>query len=250
MKGKRRTVLLTALAATGLFGWYQSGTNAVPGSRWKLQDSQRNTGKNLNSKNADRTALGQQVEAARVRVAADGHYACCIKPACSWCLLKLDKCVCVMGVGSGRGACRECHGGWEAGQGNVRGKTKEDVRQMATFETASDHEGENKTEQVSNSGEAEQPLNGPEVTGRVHRGTDGSSLFRSNNCLNCHKMAGKGGTSGPDLTHEATRHADIDWQVRHLKDPSKVTPGSAMPSYAKLGSERLKALAGFLATRK
>ena len=30
-----------------------------------------------------------------------------------------------MGVGSGRGACRECHGGWEAGQGRVRDKTKE-----------------------------------------------------------------------------------------------------------------------------
>jgi hypothetical protein len=26
------------------------------------------------------------------------------------------------------GNCRECHGGWEADQGEVKGKTKEDVR--------------------------------------------------------------------------------------------------------------------------
>src|ERR1051326_5965209 len=73
------------------------------------------------------TALRKQVEAGRQRAFDHGQYACCVKPACSWCLLSLGACTCAEGVGSGKYACRECKGGWESGQGRIPGKSKEDV---------------------------------------------------------------------------------------------------------------------------
>ena len=35
----------------------------------------------------------------------------------------------------------------------------------------------------------------------------GAKLFREQPCLSCHRFNGQGGHSGPDLTHEARRHA-------------------------------------------
>jgi mono/diheme cytochrome c family protein len=78
----------------------------------------------------------------------------------------------------------------------------------------------------------------------------GENLFQTYRCQGCHAMNGVGAHAGPDLSHEARRHADLVWQVAHLKDPQKVHPGSAMPSQADLPEEDLKALAAYLATRK
>lgn len=78
----------------------------------------------------------------------------------------------------------------------------------------------------------------------------GRVAYQANQCRACHLMAGDGARMGPDLTHEARRHADIAWQTAHLKDPAKIHPGSGMPSFADLPPEELNALASFLATRK
>jgi mono/diheme cytochrome c family protein len=78
----------------------------------------------------------------------------------------------------------------------------------------------------------------------------GERLFRSSNCLSCHQLGGRGGAIGPDLAYEARRHADIAWQIEHLKHPDKVHPGSTMPHYDSLKPEALHALAAFLITRK
>lgn len=252
--------VLVALAVAGLPILYQSRTPVLQGKRMNQQDKNKDDGARLLDEHTGETApLNRQVEAARVRVSADGNYACCIAPACSWCLLHMSKCVCVMGVGSGQGACRECHGGWEAAQGSVPGRTKEDVRKMKTFMVASELEGSETAEPASSIG---QTVSGPisgQARGRSHvmqakrsldAGGGGPALFRGNNCLSCHKMGGSGGSTGPDLSHEALRHASIDWQIRHLKNPSKVSPGSAMPAYSKLRPEELRALAAFLVTRK
>jgi hypothetical protein len=66
---------------------------------------------------------------AKARVGKEG-YACCIRPSCEWCAVHMGHCTCHHGVETGMGNCRECHGGWDAGQGDVKGKTKEDVRGM------------------------------------------------------------------------------------------------------------------------
>ncbi|HEY3268866.1 MAG TPA: DUF2231 domain-containing protein [Armatimonadota bacterium] len=80
----------------------------------------------------------------------------------------------------------------------------------------------------------------------------GDRLFHSSStgCTSCHRMDGKGGMRGPDLTHEAARHADVAWHIRHLKAPDAVHPGSAMPPYDRLTPAELEALSHFLATRR
>jgi ubiquinol-cytochrome c reductase cytochrome b subunit len=70
------------------------------------------------------------------------------------------------------------------------------------------------------------------------------------NCLGCHKVAGQGGAVGPALDGEGMRHPDLDWQLRHLKDPAAVTPGSTMPSYKQLSDADLRAIATYLLSLK
>ena len=71
--------------------------------------------------------LEEHVNAVKSKTGKEG-YACCIRPTCEWCAVHMGHCMCHHGVETGMGPCRECHGGWEAGQGAVNGKTKEDVR--------------------------------------------------------------------------------------------------------------------------
>ncbi len=73
--------------------------------------------------------LETHVKAVKSKAGKEG-YACCIRPTCEWCAVHMGPCMCHHGVETGMGPCRECHGGWEAGQGEVTGKTKEDVRNM------------------------------------------------------------------------------------------------------------------------
>ncbi len=92
------------------------------------------------------------------------------------------------------------------------------------------------------------PLQVPSVDAAVVK--SGGKLFAELSCQSCHRMEGKGGISGPDLTHEARRHAEIAWHIAHLKDPQKIKPGSNMPPFDTLPPNDLKALAAFLSTRK
>src|SRR6266545_6960593 len=75
---------------------------------------------------AESKKLEAHVKAVKVK-AGKKAYDCCIRPSCEWCAVHMGQCMCHHGVESGMGPCRECHGGWEAGQGHVTGKTKEDV---------------------------------------------------------------------------------------------------------------------------
>jgi menaquinol-cytochrome c reductase cytochrome b/c subunit len=80
----------------------------------------------------------------------------------------------------------------------------------------------------------------------------GAELFASAGCTACHTYAGAGGQNlgAPDLTAIGSRNLGVDFQVKHLKCPSCVTPGSPMPSFASLGDQRLQQLAIFLEASK
>ncbi|MBV9467999.1 MAG: DUF2231 domain-containing protein [Abitibacteriaceae bacterium] len=78
----------------------------------------------------------------------------------------------------------------------------------------------------------------------------GGAAYKNYRCQSCHMLAGVGAKVGPDLTHEAQRHPDADWQLKHLQDPQKMVPNSAMPSQADLPSPTLHALAAYLASRQ
>jgi menaquinol-cytochrome c reductase cytochrome b/c subunit len=80
----------------------------------------------------------------------------------------------------------------------------------------------------------------------------GAELFAVSGCLNCHTYDGTGASQlgAPDLTEEGNRNRGIQWQIDHLENPSAITPGSAMPSFAGLGEENLRNLAIFLEASK
>jgi mono/diheme cytochrome c family protein len=81
---------------------------------------------------------------------------------------------------------------------------------------------------------------------------EGAKLFAVAGCLNCHTYLGDGGTNlgAPDLSAEGAKNKGIDFQVRHLQNPASVNPGSPMPSFAGLGTQRLTQLAHFLEASK
>jgi mono/diheme cytochrome c family protein len=76
----------------------------------------------------------------------------------------------------------------------------------------------------------------------------GVNLFARAGCTACHTYDGVGGAllGAPNLTDIANRHLGVATQIKHLNDPSSVTPGSPMPSFSSLGQERLRQLAIFL----
>jgi menaquinol-cytochrome c reductase cytochrome b/c subunit len=80
----------------------------------------------------------------------------------------------------------------------------------------------------------------------------GAKLFAVAGCTACHTYLGTGGAQlgAPDLTSIGTRHLGIDFQIRHLKCPSCVNPGSPMPKFASLGDKTLRQLAIFLEASK
>ena len=80
----------------------------------------------------------------------------------------------------------------------------------------------------------------------------GANLFAESGCTNCHTYLGTGSSNlgAPDLTAIGSRGLGIDFQVRHLKCPSCVNPGSPMPKFASLGDKRLHELAVFLEASK
>jgi mono/diheme cytochrome c family protein len=80
----------------------------------------------------------------------------------------------------------------------------------------------------------------------------GAKLFAASGCTSCHTYLGTGSSNlgAPDLTDIGSKHLGIDFQIRHLKCPSCVTPGSPMPKFASLGEANLRKLAIFLEASK
>jgi len=76
----------------------------------------------------------------------------------------------------------------------------------------------------------------------------GQQIYQSQGCSGCHTMNGIGGTSGPDLTSIGKTRNNVEWHMKHLKDPRSVVPNSAMPPYSGLSDDDLKSLAAYLVT--
>ncbi len=80
----------------------------------------------------------------------------------------------------------------------------------------------------------------------------GANLFAESGCTNCHTYLGTGSSNlgAPDLSDEGSKQKGIKFQIDHLKCPSCVNSGSAMPAFAALGEDNLHALAVFLEASK
>jgi quinol---cytochrome c reductase cytochrome c subunit, bacillus type len=91
-----------------------------------------------------------------------------------------------------------------------------------------------------------------ERQGLPQNAVPGANLFAESGCLTCHTYLGTGSSNlgAPDLSDEGAKGRGIQFQIDHLKCPSCVTPGSAMPPFANLGEENLRKIAIFLEASK
>jgi cytochrome c553 len=80
----------------------------------------------------------------------------------------------------------------------------------------------------------------------------GAEVFAEAGCLTCHTYLGAGSSNlgAPELTAEGAKGRGVQFQIDHLKCPSCVNPGSAMPPFADLPEENLQQLATFLEASK
>src|SRR2546430_719548 len=63
---------------------------------------------------ADIAAAKKAMDAAKQKLAAQGRYSCCTKPACNLCARTNGSCNCAANLAAGKGACGECAGTWSA----------------------------------------------------------------------------------------------------------------------------------------
>lgn len=68
-----------------------------------------------------------EVEEAKANLARKGQYTCCVRPACSQCLLKYGHCHCREAVKKDGPCCGECTEAWIEGRGAVEGVTAWDI---------------------------------------------------------------------------------------------------------------------------
>jgi cytochrome c oxidase subunit 2 len=76
----------------------------------------------------------------------------------------------------------------------------------------------------------------------------GAKLFATSGCTGCHTYLGTGSSNlrAPDLSAWGRRKHGVDFDIRVMRCPSCVTPGSPMPAFTSLGTKRLHDLAVFL----
>jgi len=64
-----------------------------------------------------------EVDQTKQRLAEEGKYACCVRPACNQCLLRFGECHCRKAIHEQGVGCGECMEGWVEGRGTVEGVT-------------------------------------------------------------------------------------------------------------------------------
>ncbi len=74
---------------------------------------------------------------------------------------------------------------------------------------------------------------------------DGSTLFRDEGCLGCHRFRGKGGSAGPDLSAVGARRGSV-WIARQIGNPKMHNPDSRMPAFSNLTFFERYAIARYL----
>ncbi|HVF85753.1 MAG TPA: DUF2231 domain-containing protein [Abditibacteriaceae bacterium] len=78
----------------------------------------------------------------------------------------------------------------------------------------------------------------------------GTKVYADQSCAACHQINGKGGKSGPVLTHIGSEGKSVEWHIAHLKNPSSKHPKSSMPAYDYLSPKDLKALSTYMVSLK
>jgi cytochrome c551/c552 len=74
----------------------------------------------------------------------------------------------------------------------------------------------------------------------------GKSLFDKIGCLGCHRVAGRGGAFGPDLSRVAEKINQV-WQIPWIKNPLSYDPETVMPDF-RLSENHIRSIAAYLLT--
>lgn len=126
----RRSTLLRCLALLGAavlaacaaYQTQHSGAGSAPAA----------PGQAVHAPTAEFTELPGEAQVARVRgeaeeakrrLAAEGRYACCVRPACNQCLHKYGECHCREVAQREGPCCGECTEAWLEGRGAIEGVT-------------------------------------------------------------------------------------------------------------------------------
>jgi ubiquinol-cytochrome c reductase cytochrome c subunit len=78
----------------------------------------------------------------------------------------------------------------------------------------------------------------------------GKALFEKEPCLQCHRLDGRGGTLGPDLSGEGTKGRSPAWLEDQIRDPKSHDPSTVMPAFGNLSDAERADLAAFLESLK
>jgi ubiquinol-cytochrome c reductase cytochrome b subunit len=77
-----------------------------------------------------------------------------------------------------------------------------------------------------------------------------TAMIFSNTCVDCHRIAGEGGQTGPDLSQVGRRRDEASIR-RMIVDPTMEFPDTVMPVFGEqLSPQEIDALARYLATRR
>jgi mono/diheme cytochrome c family protein len=88
----------------------------------------------------------------------------------------------------------------------------------------------------------------PDPKSMVSPAQAGKKLFDKLGCLGCHTVSGKGGSVGPDLTHEAGRGRSGTWLTEQIRDSRTHYANSVMPAYSSLSDQQVQQLVAYLDT--
>ena len=79
---------------------------------------------------------------------------------------------------------------------------------------------------------------------------NGQVLVALGTCAGCHKIAGDGGETGPDVSHVGSRR-DVASIRKLIQDPTAEYPDAFMPTFGeRLSAAQIEVLAKYLAARR
>ena len=76
----------------------------------------------------------------------------------------------------------------------------------------------------------------------------GQKVYEAKRCAICHRIAGKGGKIGADLTNVGAKR-DAGWLRKFTKDPKSIDPSAKMPAFRGT-DEELDAVVAYMASLK
>lgn len=118
---QRFHLVLTLMALSGILLISACGQEPVQQISEPPVESQSPAPASLEQVKAD-------LEEVKMAVANEGNYLCCVKPACSWCLLHEGECKCRENLEAKKEVCAGCGLGWHNGEGVVDGVKASEVK--------------------------------------------------------------------------------------------------------------------------